>query len=101
MNAKEFLEAKGWSKDSPTVGGAFWMGMVEILEEYYQHKSKAENLPISGVRLSLPDYNDAEKFIQEEKDIWSHPYITNRVNEGFDLVDILVEFVRYWNAKGN
>lgn len=44
MNGKEFLESKGWTKDSPTVGGAFWMGMVEILEEYYQHKSKAENL---------------------------------------------------------
>ena len=52
MDAKEFLENKGWSKDSPTVGGAFWMGMVEILEEYYQHKIKAENLPISDVSAS-------------------------------------------------
>ena len=55
MDAKEFLENKGWLKDSPTVGGAFWMGMVEILEEYYQHKTKAENLPISDVSDSHCD----------------------------------------------
>jgi hypothetical protein len=28
-------------------------------------ESKAENVPILGVRVSLPDYDDAESFLQE------------------------------------
>ena len=31
---EEFLQDKGWNKDSNIVGGALWMGIVEMLKEY-------------------------------------------------------------------
>lgn len=34
INAEEFLKLKGWDEKNPVVGGVFFKGIAELLEEY-------------------------------------------------------------------
>ena len=56
-------------------------------------KALNELLILFNVSGSFPDYDDAEIFLQEEKDIYNHPYLSNRNNDNsYDVADLLVEF---------
>jgi|TARA_R110000823_G_scaffold313131_1_gene440440 hypothetical protein len=34
ITPKQFLESKGWKKDSPLIGGALFIAISEMLKEY-------------------------------------------------------------------
>lgn len=40
MEAKEFLEEKGWSESNNKIGGVLFNGIASLLEEYAQLKLK-------------------------------------------------------------
>tara|TARA_R110000796_G_scaffold150311_1_gene267081 strand:+ start:295 stop:420 length:126 start_codon:yes stop_codon:yes gene_type:complete len=41
MTPTEFLESKGWKKDSPLIGGALFMAISEMLKEYSDIKNNS------------------------------------------------------------
>ena len=63
----------------------------EWIEEIETSEKAALN--IGDVSVSLPDYDNAEKYLQEEKDIYNHPYLPDRnKSNSYDVADLLVEF---------
>lgn len=41
--------------------------------------------------------DDAEEWLQNERDIWNHPYISDRTNKNtYELAELLADFVNYW-----
>jgi len=57
-------------------------------------------LDLFAVSGSLPDYDAAEKFLQEEKDIYNHPYLSNRNKDNtYDVADLLVEFALKYKSN--
>ena len=60
-----------------------------ILNEYVQ-----EQLRLFAVMPSLPiERFDAEDWLGEKKDIWNHPYISDRTNNnGYEVADLMAEF---------
>lgn len=68
MTPEEFLESKGWSKDSPVVGGMIFAVFCDLLKEYEQYNKyrKAWNI----LKMWMKDKRDA-KSIRTLDDHWS------------------------------
>lgn len=51
-------------------------------------------LDLFTITTSLPiERHDAEKWLQEKKDIWNHPVITDRTDkESYEVADLMAEF---------
>lgn len=41
--------------------------------------------------------DDAEEWLQNERDIWNHPYVSDRTNKNtYELAELLADFANYW-----
>lgn len=41
--------------------------------------------------------DDAEEWLQNERDIWNHPYVSDRTNKNtHELSELLADFANYW-----
>lgn len=77
---------------SGKASGSFWMALKNMLDEY------AEQLRIPGVRGRF-SRDEAEEFLQS-KDIWNHPYISDRTNNnGYEVADLMAEFANSLNDR--
>jgi hypothetical protein len=77
ISADEFLKSKGWDDKNPIVGGIFFKGITELLEEY--------------VHLQPSDINTRSFPTREEIDAFADLY-----RNGQSYVYAGVEFVREW-----
>lgn len=63
----------------------------EVITEKQAHQ---QVLDLFAVMPSLPiERFDAEDWLGEKKDIWNHPYISDRTNNnGYEVADLMAEF---------
>src|SRR5690554_4850001 len=54
--AERFLIAKGWDKNSPTVGGVLFQGMVELLDKYNSEMGVPRKPEWISVEDRLPEF---------------------------------------------
>lgn len=92
MNSRQYFQKEyGHELIESVIDMKDFVSLYALMDEFA--KWCAEQKP--PVITTLPiDRFDAEKWLQEKKDIWNHPIVSDRTNKnGYEVADLMAEFV--------
>lgn len=73
-----------------------WRKLRMTIQLYSELETHMDIICIRAQKAKTVDVSDAEIWLGEKKDIWHHPYISDRNNtNAYELAELLTDFANY------